>query len=207
MASNLYSGVGVNLTSDFYKRNFYISNRDAQTSSKRSSMDKNTLSYADGMALRQAVRQLGDFTFSEDEDANIRNSVLAYIDTYNNTLSSCGKSTDSTLTRNAKQLKALTKEYTNELDKIGITVNEDGTLTSRDSLFKTADLSKFKKIFSSDSTYMQRTSAYAKRIAQRSDELSLSEKNKAIRETKKAAETITDTLTETGIGQNVNISV
>ena len=66
--------------------------------------------------------------------------MLAYIQTYNNMLSSAGSSSDRTLERSAKQLKNITSEYSSELDKIGITVNDDGTLTSRTTLFESADL-------------------------------------------------------------------
>jgi len=104
--------------------------------------------------------------------------VLAYIQTYNNMLSSAGSSSDRTLERSAKQLKNITSEYSSELDKIGITINDDGTLTSRTTLFESADLSKFKELFSADAAYMQRTSTYAKRFASRGEALVASDNNR-----------------------------
>lgn len=226
MALNTYEGAGTSLGSKHYIRNFYVSNRDAGTSSKRSSFGTNTLSLADGMALRRAVKQLGSFGYDESQDASIRNSVLAYIDTYNNTLSSLSESSDRNLQRYEKQLKSLTEEYKDKLDKIGITVKEDGTLESRDSLFKSADISKFKELFSSDSSYMQRSSAYANRIRTRSESLLLTEQYTKNIAAKKASENTEedstdqtaaaqvlsqsvdlDTLLNTGIGGNVNIAL
>lgn len=182
MANNSYAGTGTSLSSSFYLRNFYTSNRDARTSSKRKSMDNTDLTLADGQALRRAIRQLEKSEFSETDDTNVRSSVLAFIDTYNNTLSSTSSSGDHTLERNMKQLKSLTQEYAKELDKIGITVNDDGTLTSRESLFGSADISKFQKLFSSDSDYMQRTASYAKRIERRSEALGISAKTQELKE-------------------------
>lgn len=179
MALNDFIGAGTSLSANFYLRKFYTSNIDARTSSKRSSYKNSELSLADGMALRRAVKSLGSFEYEDSNAENIKNGVRAYISTYNNALSSLAKSSDRTQERNMKQLKALTKEYAKELDKAGITVNDDGTLTCRDSLFKEASLTKFEQLFSKDADYMQRAAAYGKRIERRSDELCLMERNAA----------------------------
>lgn len=216
MANNTFAGMGTSLSSSYYLRNLYISNRDAGTSSKRSSFRNSELALADGIALRRAVKNLGSFTYDDDSDKNIRNSVQAYITAYNNTISSLSDSMDYDLKHDLKQLKNLTSEYKDELDDIGITVNENGTLTSRSSLFSTASLSKFEELFSGESTYMRRASSYGKRIEQRSQALDFTEKTAARSKTPKPdtaakssaellAETIEDTLSNTGIGQNVNI--
>lgn len=172
MASReIYIGTGTTLSSNYYLRNFYQSNRNARTASKRHEMNITELTLADSRALRKALKKLGSFEFNEDHDTSIRNGVTAYIQTYNNMLSSASDSSDHALERSAKQLKNITKEYSKELDKIGITVNGDGTLTGRETLLNSADLSKFEKLFSKDSEYMQRTTAYAKRLARRSEVL------------------------------------
>lgn len=224
MASNTYAGAGTSLSSNYYMRNYYISNRDARTASKRKSMDNHTLSLADGLALRRAVKRLGTSDFSDENEESIRNSAAAFIETYNNALSSTSVSSDSSLTRNMKQLKAITSEYSNELDKIGITVNSDGTMTKRDTLFTSASIDKFKDLFSSDSDFMQRTASCAKRIERRSEALGISDKNQLSKE-RSASNTVNsntvsepttatqifsqsvdlDTLLHTGIGQNVNL--
>lgn len=219
-----YAGTGTTLSSNFYMRKFYTSNLDARTHAKRSAFNNSDLSMADGIALRRAVKKLGDFDYISDQDANIRNSVLAYISTYNNTLSSASDSTDRALNRAAKQLKSLTSEYASDLDKIGITVNEDGSLTSRESLFKSASLEKFKNLFSSNSTFMQRNATYGKRIEQRSRALSFSEQQQKLQQKEPsnnlASETtsaaITQFLAESagfeqllpdGVGHSINISL
>lgn len=182
MANNTFAGTGTTLSSSYYLRNFYNSNRSARTSSTRKNMDNTELTLADSHALRRAIRQLSDYDFSESDETDVRNSVLAFIETYNNTLSSTSNSDDYNLERNMKQLKSLTDSYSKELNKIGITVNDDGSLTSRESLFNSADISKFKKLFSKDSDYMQRTSSYAKRIERRSEALGLAAKNQELKE-------------------------
>lgn len=91
MSNTAYIGSGTTLSSKYYLRSFYRSNREAGTSSKRREFSGNQLALADGRALRQAVRRLTSSDFSDDQDANTRNSVLAYIQTYNNMLSSAGR--------------------------------------------------------------------------------------------------------------------
>lgn len=221
-----YAGAGTTLSSTFYMRNFYSKNTNARTSSTRANMDNNELSFADSVALRRAIRELGSFSYEEEEDTNIRNSVLAFIDTYNNTLSSVSDSTDHSLERYSKQLKSIAKEYSDSLDKIGITVNDDGSLTSRESLFKSASLSKFESLFSRDSDFMQRTSAVSKRIMRRSEAIDLTEKRKKLDSlsTKSSADSTStdtgtavaqlvaesldlDTASITGIGGTVDVSL
>lgn len=221
MALNTFAGTGTTLSSNYYLRNFYISNRDARTSSKRKGMDNSELTLADGMALRRAVKKLNSLTYTDEKDSDIRSSVKAFIETYNNAINSTSDSTDHTMSRTRKQLMSISQEYASDLDKIGVTVNNDGTLTRRNTLFSTADLSKFEKLFSSDSDFMQRSSACAKRIERRSDALFLTEQYRkrsenAAGQTGGTADatavaqfisdgTDLDTLLNTGIGQNVNI--
>lgn len=215
-ANSTYIGAGTSLSSDFYKRNFYISNRDAATSSKRRNLTGSKLSLADGMALRRAVKKLGSMEFSKEKDADIRNAVSACIETYNNAITSATDSGDHNLKRTQKQMKAIANEYADELDRIGITVNSDGTMTKRDSLFGSASLEKFEKLFSKDSDFMQRTSSCAKRIEHRSETLILTEQNQ--KKQQKSAAAIAAGLTpgvgpdlelllNTGVGKNVNLSL
>lgn len=222
-SSSAYIGAGTTLSSGYYLRNFYISNRDARTSSKRSNMDSSALSLADGKALRRAIKELGSMEYNEEQEDSIRNTALAFIETFNNTLSSTSKADDQTLTHTMKQMKALANEYASDFEDIGVTVKEDGTLSGGGSLFSSADISKFEKLFGKDSDLMQRTSAYAKRVERRSDALvttaayqNISEKNNTKNLTENDTTSIAqlfaegtdlDTVLKTGVGKHVNISL
>lgn len=229
MSAADYIGAGTTLSSSYYMRSFYAANSNARTSTNRSDMRSSELSYADSVALRRAIRELGNANYVEDQDPNIRNSVKAFINVYNNLLDSASDSGDYNLERNAKQLKSLTKEYADQLDKIGITVKNDGSLETRDSLFESASLSKFEKLFSKDSDYMQRTTAYAKRAQRQSQALENNVLHQAAKKTIKSPSKIPDsgndsdndgrteaarlaadalgldTLANSGIGKNINV--
>ena len=64
MSNTAYIGSGTTLSSKYYLRSFYRSNREAGTSSKRREFSGNQLALADGRALRQAVRRLASSDFS-----------------------------------------------------------------------------------------------------------------------------------------------
>lgn len=160
------SGTAISLSESFYLRSFYKSNRDAATSSKRSDISNSELSQADAEALRTGIRKLRDFDLSDDTDdgANIYSSVSAFLETYNNALSSSGSSKDYSMQRYAKQLKKLAQEYADELEDIGVTVNKDGTLKKNDNLLKSADVSDIRDLFDKDAKFANQVSRYAKRI-------------------------------------------
>lgn len=176
-------------------------------------MSKSALSYADSHALRRAVKNLGSFTYDDEKATDIRNSVTAFVNTYNNLLESSGGSSDNELQKSCKSLKKLTEQYAGDLDKIGISVNSDGTLKTRNDLFSSADISKFKKIFSKDSDYMQRVSSYAKRIELRGQTLDTEETQAALLKQQKKAQPepvsappfLSPDLPDTGIGSNINV--
>ena len=161
------AGTGVSLTISFYKRNFYSDNRNAATSAKRTSYSSTELANADASAIRRAVKKLRSFTFDEDNKTNIRNSVSAYVDTINNLMTSGKKTGDKQAERYLNSLSSLNSKYSDELDDIGITVNPDGTLTTRSTLFSSASISRFESLFSKDSDYMQKVDSYAKRLQKR----------------------------------------
>lgn len=171
------AGTGVSLSASYYLRNFYTSNRNASTSSKRKEMTSGALSQADATALHRAAKKLRKFNYEDDttDSANIYGSVSAFIQTYNNTLSSGSKSDDASLNRYSKYLKSLSKEHSDELSKIGITVNSDGSLTANDNLLKSAKVSKVKTLFADDAEYINKVSRYSKKMSEKADSVVLSE--------------------------------
>lgn len=225
----VFIDTGINLTSSYYLRNFYTQNRDARTASKRADFSNSELSQADATALRRAVKNLGSFEYNDSEMTNIRASVHAYINTYNNLVNSTNGSEDRSIGRNRNQLTTLTNEYSNELDKAGITVNSNGTLTARDMFSSSDNKTQLKKLFSEDSDFMQNASACAKRLETRSKAVIINEKNaesakksasnnntvpnsNPIGTSSILAELVSgtlgsDTLLSPGVGTNINISL
>lgn len=191
------AGTGVSLTISFYKRNFYSDNRNAATSAKRTSYSSTELANADASAIRRAVKKLRSFTFDEDNKINIRNSVSAYVDTINNLMTSGKKTDDKQAERYLNSLSSLNSKYSDELDDIGITVNPDGTLTTRSTMFSSASISRFESLFSKDSDYMQKVDSYAKRLQKRTTLLQDTEiRQKNLKENASGSTSTTSATTE-----------
>ena len=162
------AGTGTSLSASYYLRNFYTANRNAVTSSKRKEMTVGTLSQADATALHRAAKKLRNFNYEDDttDSANIYGSVNAFIQVYNNTLSSGNKTDDASLNRYSRYLKSLSKEHSSD---------SDGSLSANDNLLKSAKVSKVKTLFADDAEYITKVSRYSKKMAEKADSVVLSE--------------------------------
>jgi len=147
----LYENTGA---SKYFMRNFYSNNRDAMKSSKRKEYSITELAYDDSTALHRAAKKLKNYKYSDDENTdNIRQTVMALVDTYNNSIDSASNSSSTSMKRYAKQLKKLAGKYTDELEDIGITINKDGTLKANEELVKKADTDTLNSLFGNDNDF------------------------------------------------------
>ena len=160
---------GLTLSTDYFMRNFYKSNRTVSKKNGRSNFSKIELSYEDSRALSRAAKRMlnTDFDTDEDEDADIgetmKSKIEAFVNTYNNALET-GDSNDYDTNRYLRQLKTLSRKHSDELSDIGITVEKDGTLTINEDLLKMADNSKVRKVFSPDNDFSQKSLRIAKKL-------------------------------------------
>ncbi len=162
---------GITLSAEFYLRNFYKNNRDISKAAKRENFTQTELSYEDSRALSRAVKRLSSYEYSENEnEESIKNTIQAFADTYNNTSDSLKETDNDDLKRYAKQLKALSNKYREELEDVGITVEKDGKLSVNENLLKSASMDKIKKVFSKESEFLHKTTFISKRLHQNSYE-------------------------------------
>lgn len=123
-------------------------------SSKRKEYSITELAYDDSTALHRAAKKLKNYKYSDDENTdNIRGTVMALVDTYNNSIDSASNSSSSSMKRYAKQLKKLASKYSDELEDIGITINKDGTLKANEDLVKKADADTLNSLFGNDNDF------------------------------------------------------
>lgn len=168
---------GTTLSQTFYMRNFYENNSKAMSSSSRKSVGNTSLSNSDIRALTRAAKKLLKFDYDneypKDDKGNssVTNAVKAYVDIYNNTLSSGTKTEDPDLKRYVGQLKKYTRSHKSELESMGLKVNSDGSLTSKDSMLTSVNQEKIKKAFSKESGYMKQIQRVARSFQSKTDEL------------------------------------
>lgn len=140
-------------------------------SSGRTNYSNVELSYEDSRALNRAAKRLsksdyGSDTDEKDDDLSetSRAAIEAFVDTYNNTITSGKSSSDYETKRYVKQLNTLSKKHADELSDLGITINSDGTLDLNKDLLKTASNSKARKVLSSDQEYPQKLVKLSRRM-------------------------------------------
>lgn len=166
MASNRIraESSAVNLTSDFFLKNYYRYNRSAIKVSARKDYNSTELSYEDSRALKRAAAKLSSYDYTKEENGdNIVSALQAFADTYNFTLES-SNSDEADVHRQHKQLKALTEKYKDKLDDIGITVEKDGKLKIRENTLKASSFEEVRELFADDSEYLGGIRKIAKRM-------------------------------------------
>ena len=155
---------GVNLTSDFFLKNFYKYNRTVTKSSARNDYSKTELSYEDSRALKRALAKLSSYKYTEDENGdNIVSTIKAFAKTYNNVIDSTSVKSSDTYRQN-RQLKELTKKYEKELGSIGISIEENGTLSVSDNILRGSSFKEIRSIFSDESDLVRNVRNLAKRM-------------------------------------------
>ncbi|MBR1622471.1 MAG: hypothetical protein IJ675_00975, partial [Pseudobutyrivibrio sp.] len=92
-------------------------------------------------------------------------------DTMNNAITSATKygKGDTSVKNAAAKLKKLNNDYASDLQKIGITVNKDGTVSLYENASKTYSSSKIASFFDNDSKYLNDVYDTAKRITRKVD--------------------------------------
>ena len=155
---------GTSLNSNFYLQNFYKANRNLTKASVRPDYNQTELSYEDSRALKRAASKLSSFDYSENENGdNIVSTIQAFAETYNNALES-SESKDADTYRQNRQLKALSNKYGEDLENLGITIEEDGKLTVSENILKGSSFEEVKKVFSEESEYVKSIRRIAKRM-------------------------------------------
>lgn len=166
MSSRTFTGESsaTNLNSQFYLQNFYKSNRSLSKANIRSDYDRTELSYEDSRALKRAASKLSSFSYSEEDNGdNLVSSIEAFVDTYNNALDS-SDSKDNDIYHQHRKLKSLTNEYQEELEDLGITIEEDGKLSVNENLLKSSSFDEVKTVFSKESDYVNGITRIARQM-------------------------------------------
>lgn len=98
-----------------------------------------------------------------DADA-VYNAVNTFVKDYNSVISSTKESNTKTIANRSACLINTTSSYEKQLGKIGITVNDDFTLSLNEDTFKKAEMSDIKSLFSGTGSYAYKTSAQSSLI-------------------------------------------
>lgn len=95
--------------------------------------------------------------YETDDASTVAENVKKFVGSYNNVIESAQKSDSTNVVNSASRLVSQTKNYANALEKIGITVKGDNTLSLDEDVLASADVSDIKKLFSGDFSYGSNT--------------------------------------------------
>lgn len=156
---------GGNIVSyDYLLRNCYSSNRLARKSSGRTSLSATELLSADSNALHKLTKNLQDISYDKENGKNIYNNAKALIETYNNTVGSADKLSDTALEREMKKVKQFVKDHQDELKAIGIKVTSSGKMEIDKEKMLATGSDKMKSILSGDGEISKTLNKYAKKL-------------------------------------------
>ena len=110
-------------------------------------------------ALKSSADALSDVDY-EDTDASYK-AVSSFVKDYNKLVSAAGDSDSSSIASRFSTLQSLTTSNKSSLEEIGITINDDGTLSLDEDTFKAADSSKAESLFKGSGSYAYQASAQA----------------------------------------------
>lgn len=181
----------INYSYDYYLRNAYSSNRFARKSDNRATMNSKDLIKADSDAIKKVTEKLRDLEYSSDNASEILTNVKMFIQTYNNLTESTGSSDSDNIARLKSQFSHFTKNYKDELESLGISINATGKLTLDKTKFGECSPSKIERFFGKDSDFMSTIRDYAvksKRQAHRLLEPVTKDMTKSKKDTTAAAE-------------------
>lgn len=125
-------------------------------------------------SLKASADKLLDKSLYEGNDTEkVSKAVESFVNSYNSVISSVGKVDDDTVGRRAEALVNLSVVNSKSLQAVGITINEDATLTvDKEALKKEENLTKIKNLFSGNGSYGYQASAQASLIGFAADHAS-----------------------------------
>lgn len=107
----------------------------------------------------------GNVTTRKDYDYDtIVKTIKTFADNYNATLDSVGKVESPALQQKAGWLMQNTKSYAKDLEKVGITADEDGRLTVNEETLRKADIDTLKDLFEGATSYGGKTAVKANHV-------------------------------------------
>ncbi len=98
-----------------------------------------------------------------DTDAIYR-AVKDFADKYNSFVKSVNRSDSTKLDQELDNMTGIVSDYTQALKEVGVTVNEDDTLTVDEETLKASDISDLKKLFNGNASFTYNVSTKASMI-------------------------------------------
>ncbi len=174
--STIKSGAYKKLVSSYYNK---VDSSNKTTSTSKTNVNKNTVAQKKELTeVKEAADDLyssaskltdtsskGLFKKADKVTSDITSAVKNYIKDYNALLDEAGDTTNSKVTGKVSFMTNQMNAYKSSLEKIGITVNNDKTLSMDEDTFSKADIADVKKLFNGSNSMAYQTFVRASDIS------------------------------------------
>ncbi len=163
------------VSNNHYLRVIYMGNTEMAQKKERVKFSNASLSKADSTAMRKGLSNLADYNLDEIDDSDtegkqkLYKTMKAFQDAYNYSLDSGSDSQNKSISRLTKQMKNVSSKYADDLEKYGITFDESGYMSIKDSAINNISASKYKKVIGKESDYAKELSDIAKKVSKHVD--------------------------------------
>lgn len=174
--ASLKSGSYYKLAKEYYKnvdKDITSANTDTSAQTQKIRTDASSLKNASDLLsatgtdsiFKKVKSTASDGTVTTDYDRNsIYENIKNFISQYNSIIKSAGDSENNSILKNTLSMVKMTSKNSTMLGKIGITINEDNTLSLDETKNKSANITAMKALFNGSGSYMDNISNYASRI-------------------------------------------
>ncbi len=121
--------------------------------------------YSSAAKLTDTSSSKSLFKNTDKVTSEISSAVKKFVNNYNTLLDEAGDTSNSKVTGKVSFMTNQTNAYKSSLEKIGITINDDKTLTVDDKKLSSADVADVKKLFNGSSSMAYQTFVRASAIS------------------------------------------
>lgn len=108
-------------------------------------------------SLEQASKDLSNMDFDTSSKEDVYEVAKTFVNSYNSLLTKAGKTDNASIEQSVTWMKADMKEQEKKLEKIGITIGKDGSLSIDEEEFTKANFSDIRPQFEGEGTVIGRT--------------------------------------------------
>lgn len=142
------------------------SNTEVQTHADALKSSANSLVNSKTLFTKKVETKDNDGNTTTDYDYNKIYKVLkSFVDDYNSVIKAGGESDNNSVLRNTLSMTRMTKENKNLLEDVGITINDDNTLSIDEEAVKKANINDLKSLFGGVGSYADSIATKASNIS------------------------------------------
>ena len=165
--ASIKSGSYYKLLKAYYNQ---TSSDDSTTSANTTKLNSDDSAWkevaSDVSSLKSSASTLSTEDYTEKNRSNIEKEISSFVKNYNAMLDSSDEVTSSSLSKKADWMKKITANHSDALEKVGITVKSDHSLSLDSDTLSKASLKDLETVFSDSYSYAGQINSASRLMAQ-----------------------------------------